>query len=130
MIDEKKLKTIEDQLTGSILYDDLHKALYATDASVYRKIPLAVAYPKNTDYLKIISPLHQVTAKSSPTLLFYGELDQLVPFSDGVELKKVLTSYNIKNELILFKGKHSEYWSTNFENKLSNFISKFLAIPN
>ena len=54
MIDEKKLKTIEDQLTGSILYDDLHKALYATDASVYRKIPLAVAYPKNTKDLQLL----------------------------------------------------------------------------
>ena len=54
MIDEKKLKTIEDQLTGSILYDDLHKALYATDASVYRKIPLAVAYPKNTEDLQLL----------------------------------------------------------------------------
>ena len=54
MIDEKKLKIIEDQLTGSILYDDLHKALYATDASVYRKIPLAVAYPKNTKDLQLL----------------------------------------------------------------------------
>ena len=32
---------------GELFTDFLHKTLYATDASVYRKIPLAVAYPKN-----------------------------------------------------------------------------------
>ena len=32
--------------------DKLHRNIYATDASVYRKIPHAVAYPKNTDEIK------------------------------------------------------------------------------
>jgi len=41
-------------LSGSLVYDDLHKALYATDASVYRKIPLAVAYPKDEKDLQIL----------------------------------------------------------------------------
>jgi len=54
MIDDSKLKKIENQLAGSIVYDDLHKALYATDASVYRKIPLAVAYPKDSNDLQIL----------------------------------------------------------------------------
>ena len=39
-------------LEGELLYDMLTKALYATDASVYRKIPLAVAYPKSNEDLK------------------------------------------------------------------------------
>ena len=54
MIDDSKLKRIEDKLAGSIVYDDLHKALYATDASVYRKIPLAVAYPKDNNALIVL----------------------------------------------------------------------------
>jgi FAD/FMN-containing dehydrogenase/Fe-S oxidoreductase len=33
---------------GEFYFDSLHKSIYATDASVYRKIPLAVAFPKNT----------------------------------------------------------------------------------
>lgn len=32
---------------GELYYDTLYKQLYATDASVYRKLPLAVAFPKN-----------------------------------------------------------------------------------
>ena len=36
-------------MDGSILTDNLSTALYATDASVYRKIPLAVAFPKTVE---------------------------------------------------------------------------------
>ncbi|MCR9228169.1 MAG: FAD-binding protein [Flavobacteriaceae bacterium] len=41
-------------LEGELLFDDLIKAIYATDASVYRKLPTAVAYPKHTEDLKIL----------------------------------------------------------------------------
>ncbi|TMM32118.1 FAD-binding protein [Polaribacter aestuariivivens] len=54
MIDNITLKNLNDSLLGDVLYDSLHKTLYATDASVYRKIPLAVAYPKNNDDIKIL----------------------------------------------------------------------------
>jgi FAD/FMN-containing dehydrogenase/Fe-S oxidoreductase len=54
MIDDKKLQELKDRLTGSLVYDNLHKALYATDASVYRKIPLAVAFPKDEKDLQLL----------------------------------------------------------------------------
>ncbi len=47
MIKAAQLHSLGTELSGELLYDDLHKALYATDASVYRKIPLAVAFPKS-----------------------------------------------------------------------------------
>ena len=46
------LKDLKSKLSGELFYDDLMKSLYATDASVYRILPLAVAYPKNTDDIK------------------------------------------------------------------------------
>ncbi|MGH1388167.1 FAD-binding and (Fe-S)-binding domain-containing protein [Kordia sp.] len=49
-----KLEQLKTIFSGTIFYDDLHRILYATDASVYRKLPLAVAYPKNTDDLKVL----------------------------------------------------------------------------
>ena len=52
----KELQQLSQALHGELHYDDLHKNIYATDASVYRKIPLAVAYPKDkTDLKKLIS---------------------------------------------------------------------------
>ena len=50
-----QLTLLDNMLTGEVYYDALHKTIYATDASVYRKIPLAVAYPKTTsDITKLI----------------------------------------------------------------------------
>ena len=41
-------------LSGEVFFDNLHKSIYATDASVYRKIPMGVAYPKNNKDLKTL----------------------------------------------------------------------------
>ncbi len=46
------LTSLEQQLEGELQYDSLSKALYATDASVYRRIPMAVAFPKTVADLK------------------------------------------------------------------------------
>ncbi|WP_159948536.1 FAD-binding and (Fe-S)-binding domain-containing protein [Polaribacter septentrionalilitoris] len=54
MIDNTSLENLHKSLFGDVLYDDLHKTLYATDASVYRKIPLAVAFPKDENDIKIL----------------------------------------------------------------------------
>ena len=50
-----KLSHLSQSLEGELLYDDLHKILYATDASAYRIEPTAVAIPKSVDdIVKII----------------------------------------------------------------------------
>ena len=46
------LQALKKNLSGELFYDDLMKALYATDASVYRMLPLAVAYPKDKADIK------------------------------------------------------------------------------
>jgi len=46
--------SLRHQLDGELLIDTLSRTIYATDASVYRKQPLAVVYPKNTNDLKIL----------------------------------------------------------------------------
>lgn len=49
------LSQLSKDLEGSLNSDTLSKALYATDASVYRKTPLAVAFPKSiADIQKLI----------------------------------------------------------------------------
>lgn len=53
---ETLLQSLSATLAGEIKLDKLSKALYATDASVYKKTPLGVAFPKTTgDLQKIIS---------------------------------------------------------------------------
>ena len=66
MIDNATLKILNDSLSGDVLFDNLHKTIYATDASVYRKTPLAVAYPKD---VKDIQALIAFANKNSTTLI-------------------------------------------------------------
>src|SRR5262245_52405798 len=55
MPDLIQLQQLSDSLEGTLFYDELHKKLYATDASAYRIMPEAVAIPKTEeDIVKII----------------------------------------------------------------------------
>ncbi|RED50709.1 FAD-binding and (Fe-S)-binding domain-containing protein [Seonamhaeicola aphaedonensis] len=56
----RRLKKLSDELKGEFFFDDLYKSIYATDASVYRKLPMAVAFPKDKDDIrKLIAFAHK-----------------------------------------------------------------------
>ncbi|NNF82301.1 MAG: FAD-binding oxidoreductase, partial [Flavobacteriaceae bacterium] len=48
------LNQLSDQLEGELHSGALIRSLYATDASVYRELPLAVALPKNELDIRLI----------------------------------------------------------------------------
>jgi len=52
MITKAQFENFKSHLDGDFFIDELMKSIYATDASVYRKLPLAVAYPKNKNDIK------------------------------------------------------------------------------
>jgi len=54
MVTNTVLEALEASLKGDLQYNALYKSLYATDASVYRKLPLAVAFPKDAGDLKLL----------------------------------------------------------------------------
>src|SRR6476469_997674 len=47
-----KLKILEAELEGELYIDESMRILYATDASAYREVPLAVAMPASADDIK------------------------------------------------------------------------------
>jgi FAD/FMN-containing dehydrogenase/Fe-S oxidoreductase len=51
---KESLNQLKLKLKGELLTDDLNKIIYATDASVYRKIPTGVAYPRDVNDLKLL----------------------------------------------------------------------------
>lgn len=54
------LHQLQQQLDGELHYDRLMRHLYATDASVYREMPLAVALPKHAaDIQRIVQFAHK-----------------------------------------------------------------------
>ena len=51
---QKALERLQNKIEGEVRFDTLTKALYATDASVYRRIPSAVVLPKTIGDLKAV----------------------------------------------------------------------------
>ena len=49
---KEQLAYFKSIFEGEFYFSKLHQYLYATDASVYRKLPLAVAFPKNSNGIK------------------------------------------------------------------------------
>lgn len=51
----RSLKKLKETLDGDIFLDNATRILYATDASAYRELPLAVIRPRNkSDLRKIV----------------------------------------------------------------------------
>ena len=48
----QRLKALSENITGELYFDNTMRILYATDASAYREMPLAVAIPQSVDDLK------------------------------------------------------------------------------
>ncbi|MBE9465006.1 FAD-binding and (Fe-S)-binding domain-containing protein [Dyadobacter subterraneus] len=51
-VENSDLQLLASQLTGDLYDDNTMRTLYATDASAYREMPLAVAIPKTLDDIK------------------------------------------------------------------------------
>lgn len=47
-----QLTQLQTELKGDLFFDQLMRTLYSTDASVYREMPLAVAFPKSEEDIK------------------------------------------------------------------------------
>lgn len=123
------LKDLQNDLEGSIHCDDLSRSLYATDASVYRKLPLAVAFPKSEgDIVQLISfaHLHKIsliprTAGTSLAGQCVGEgivVDVSRHFTDILALDKEQRQVTvqpgvIRDELNQFLAPHGLFFGPN-----------------
>ncbi len=50
----EQLNNLKKELSGDLHYSNIYRLMYATDASVYREIPLCVIYPRNKEDIKKI----------------------------------------------------------------------------
>lgn len=69
------------------------------------------AYPVGTNFLEELSPVFHVTANASPTCMFYGNEDPLVPEENGTVLKVKLDANGVENTLRIYNGGHGNDWS-------------------
>ncbi len=84
------------------------------------------AYPSGTNYLIELSPSFHVTASSSPTCMFFGTDDPLVPENNGTTLKQNLDQFGVNNTLRIYNGGHGDNWSTQDFNETVSIIGQYI----
>lgn len=85
--------TLSSSIEGNIQTDELHKSIYATDASVYREIPKAVIYPKSDSDLKKILEFAQLNNLSiTPRAAGTSLAGQCVTDGIVIDLSKYFTN--------------------------------------
>ena len=129
MLTQSQLEQFAGSLEGTLLYDDLHKTLYSTDASVYRIKPKAVAVPKTiADISKLIrfAAQHQIsiTPRTAGTSLAGQTVGDGIVVDVSKNFTKILNFDPIKktvtvqpgvirDELNLFLKPHGVFFGPN-----------------
>src|SRR5690606_13946283 len=87
------LKSLSSVIKGELLQDDLHRTIYATDASVYRQLPLGVCFPKDVeDITQIIRYCNQNNVPIIPRTAGTSLAGQCVGEGLVVDVSKYLTT--------------------------------------
>ena len=119
-MDIQKLRGLQDRLEGELHYDEVMRTLYATDASAYREMPLAVAIPKTErDLFQLVnfarendSSIIPRTAGTSLAGQVVGNgiiVDVSVNFREILEINKEEHCWHIYTLLLLFIGDYDYY---------------------
>ncbi|WP_231373926.1 FAD-binding and (Fe-S)-binding domain-containing protein [Aureivirga marina] len=101
---EQDIQELIPHLEGEFHLDHLHKEIYATDASVYRKMPLGVFYPKTKNDIKKIIQFadeHQIsiTPRTAGTSLAGQAIGKGIIVDVSKHFNKIL-EFDEKNKTI------------------------------
>lgn len=113
---------------------DFTDSLYSENPDFSALMALLVdesAYPQGTDYAEVLSPAFQVSTESSPTLLFYGNADPLVPLSNATTLNMALNTAQIEHRFTVYEGGHGNWAANDIENTLaqiSDYVDTYLEV--
>jgi FAD/FMN-containing dehydrogenase/Fe-S oxidoreductase len=98
-ISNATLRLLAEQLEGDLFYDNTIRTLYATDASAYREMPLAVAIPRtNTDIKRLITFANQNKVSLIPRTAGTSLAGQVVGSGIVVDVSKHFTKILEVNE--------------------------------
>lgn len=89
------------------------------------------AYAPGTNFAEILSPALQVSTISSPTLLFYGNTDTLVPLSNGETLNNALNNAQIDHHFTVYNGGHGDWAANDIENmiiQINEYVDTYLFV--
>lgn len=108
---------------------DFNDPFYDENFDIPNLIPMLVdpnAYPNGTDFLTELSPVSHVSSSSSPTCIFMGNQDPLVPESNGTSLQIKLNQFEVENTLRIYQGGHGDNWSFEDVTEMQQIIGDYI----
>lgn len=85
------------------------------------------AYPAGTNFIETLSPVYQVSTSSSPSVMFYGTTDDLVPITNAYRLDSALAAHQVPHQLTIYNGGHGNWPAQDISDMLSK-ISVYLQL--
>ena len=73
-----------------------------TDNPILQELINTIGVDTSIPFLEEVSPYHQVTSASPPTILFYGGQDPLIPTTQGTDMQNKLQELNVVHEFTLY----------------------------
>ncbi len=70
-------------------------------------------YDRVKDRYKEISPIHNLTKKTPPAIVFLGTKDKLIPVATGEKFRDRMRALGVRSELMLFKDKGHAFFNEN-----------------
>ena len=119
-MDDQKLKELQSKLDGDLHYDKVMRTLYATDASAYRELPLAVSIPKSEkDLFELVNFARENKISLIPRTAGTSLAGQVVGSGIVVDV-----SVNFREILEVNKEEH---WVRVHPGVIRDDLNKFLA---
>lgn len=122
---ENKIKAVVNIVGPTDLSDPNFKN-YSDYSFVENHLIDSNAIPNGISVDKFASPVSWVAATSSPTISFYGNNDQIIPFSQKLILDSTLNKNKVFNKSFEFSGGHLDWNKENNAQFLINKIDEFL----
>lgn len=120
-----RVKFVADIVGPSDFTDPFYEENFDLPMAVQAMVDPEV-YPEGTDYLVELSPAFHVSPSSSPTCMFYGTHDPLVPATNGTTLQQRLNQAGVDNTLRIYQGGHGNDWSNQDLFEAQEIISEYI----
>jgi acetyl esterase/lipase len=83
---------------------------------VFDNGPKGYGHDRVKDYWKEISPMHNISKESPPTVVFLGTKDHLIPVATAEEYKKKMEAAGGRCDLHLYEGQTHGFFNRNRDN--------------
>jgi len=78
---------------------------------VYDNGPTGYGHDRVKAYWQAISPMHNITKKTPPTIVFLGTKDKLIPVATAKQYQKIMRDKGIKSELHLYQDQPHGFYN-------------------